>query len=188
MQSSVLNQPNASLSGSRSETDVLLTTSLNTLQQLYDGLTQLTPMQYTQSPEADASAIGRHVRHILEFYQALFVYMRNTSADSLCYDKRQRNLQLETSADAALQEIDQVRSQLGTAYVGDCDINLASIIVPGAPMVGIKTTLYRELFYLLDHTIHHMALIKMLAQKLGVNLDRSFGLAQSTKAHEISES
>ena len=36
--------------------------------------------------------IGRHVRHVLEFYECLFM---SKSGDIVCYDDRKRNLLLE---------------------------------------------------------------------------------------------
>ena len=45
------------------------------------------------------------------------------------------------------------------------------------------STVGRELAYLLSHTIHHYALIRLLAYDHGVRLDAEFGVAPSTLKH-----
>ncbi len=166
--------------------EVLITTNLNILNQLEIGLIPLTHAQYTDSVDQKTSSIGKHMRHIIEFYQALFSVLQNPHNTGLCYDERQRDMRLEVSKEAALEELNTIREFILTLPMDDINIQLSSIIDTDKPMFTMNTTFQRELFYLLDHTIHHMALIKMLAEKLGVTLNQGFGLAQSTKAHESS--
>lgn len=159
----------------------LLDTSSHILGQLESGILTLTHEQYAVSTDINISAIGCHVRHIIEFYQTLLKAKEN---DVICYDERKRNTLLETSQEAALNEIKSTRNILSKLQNEDRTLQIKSIIDPEQPMILMQTSLYRELFYLLDHAIHHMALIKMLAEKENVPLGRDFGLAQSTKAYE----
>lgn len=166
--------------------DLLTNTSLHIVNQLATAIGDMTQSQYVDSPEEGASSVGAHTRHVIEFYQALF---NTLHADAeLCYDKRQRNLLLETSKDAALREMSKIKGYLSDMPSHDSDIKLSSIVDPGMPMLSMRTTLQRELFYLLDHTVHHMAMIKMIAAKHGFMCGQDFGLAQSTKAHESAKS
>lgn len=169
--------------------EVLVETSLHVITQLEDALEQLSQQQYAGHAYSKSSPIGGHVRHIVEFYQALFTALSTSRDKILCYDKRERNILLETSKDAVLQELSGIKTQLLSLDIADKSADdgglaLASIIDPDQPMFTMKTTLHRELFYLLDHMVHHMALIKMIAEGLGVKLDKNFGLAQSTKAYK----
>lgn len=184
MHSMIRNNQSALVGANSSGNRSLLTTSQATLSQLKGGLDALTHSQYLGDPDNNASVIGKHVRHIIEFYQALFDYSLSGENAVLCYDKRQRNLRLESSKDFAVQELNSIKAKLPLLGANNLEVELCSIIVPGEPMMHIQSSLHRELFYLLDHTIHHMALIKMLAEQQGVLFERSFGLAQSTKAHE----
>ena len=49
--------------------------------------------------------LGRHVRHILEFYECLFI---SNSGDTICYDDRRRNLLLEENVRFATDYIDEI--------------------------------------------------------------------------------
>lgn len=48
--------------------------------------------------------LGRNVRHILEFYECLFI---SNSGDTVCYDNRKRNLILEENVRFASDYIEQ---------------------------------------------------------------------------------
>lgn len=167
--------------------DNLTATSLQVLDQLCEAIARLTQDQYVKGIKVEASSIGEHVRHVIEFYQALFNALLSTGGIELCYDKRKRNFLLETSKDAALQELTNIQADILAMSNKDFDLTMHSIVDPNAPMIKMRTTQQRELFYLLDHTIHHMAVIKMLAEQYGVIFSKNFGLAQSTQAHENSK-
>ena len=157
------------------------------LGQLESGIGKLSAEQYATAKDSKTtknSSIGGHVRHVIEFYQALLQTLEQAETNSLSYDKRQRNLLFETSKEAALLEIETIRKKLGKLPARDSDLELSSIVAPEQPMFTMRTTLHRELVYLLDHMIHHMALIKILAKEHSVAFGENFGLAQSTKAHQ----
>lgn len=151
--------------------------------QLADAIDRLSDDQYTSTAKHNAP-IGKHVRHILEFYRAFFKKLAASEVAYLSYDKRERDTSLETSRVAALTELKVIQAQLAGLPEANRSITLQSIIDPCLPMFTLETSLHRELFYLVDHTIHHMALIKNVAIEKGLPLGHSFGLAQSTKAYE----
>ena len=71
------------------------------LKQLKDLLNQLSDKEYAQPlPIISQNTIGKHVRHILEFYTCLFTGIENKSID---YDARKRNLELENYTEKALE-------------------------------------------------------------------------------------
>jgi len=51
------------------------------------------------------------------------------------------------------------------------------------PPTEVETTAGRELAFVLSHTIHHNALIDVMARTLGVPVPDRFGYAPSTIAH-----
>jgi uncharacterized damage-inducible protein DinB len=51
------------------------------------------------------------------------------------------------------------------------------------PSVEVETTVGRELVFVLSHTVHHNALIAVMARTLGVSVPDRFGYAPSTLAH-----
>jgi len=49
--------------------------------------------------------------------------------------------------------------------------------------VEVETTVGRELAFVLSHTVHHNALIAVMAKTLGVPVPERFGYAPSTIVH-----
>ncbi len=52
-----------------------------------------------------------------------------------------------------------------------------------APSIAVPTSLGRELAFVMSHTIHHNALIGVIAKLLGIDVPERFGYAPSTLAY-----
>jgi hypothetical protein len=50
----------------------------------------------------------------------------------------------------------------------------------------IPSTFERELAFSAHHAIHHLAMVKVISDALGVDVDENFGKAPSTIVHEES--
>jgi allophanate hydrolase subunit 1 len=141
-------------------------------------LQQLTPEAYQQPlPVLHGSSIGQHLRHVIEFFEEL---EKGYESGIIDYDQRQRNLIIETDkayADAYLRRL------LSTLNKKDKSLELVVSYLPDAAQsINIPTTYYREWVYNIEHTIHHMALIKTGVHQLeGVALPSAFGIAVSTQ-------
>lgn len=126
---------------------------------------------------SDAS-IGQHVRHVLEFYICLFEQMESGTIN---YDKRKRNLTLESEVQYALETIEHIRHRIDTSR-SDKPLQLTGDYgtdTPGPYLVN--TNFQRELAYNLEHSIHHQALIKIGLRQLGLTTqNKDFGVAAST--------
>jgi uncharacterized damage-inducible protein DinB len=125
------------------------------------------------------SSIGMHVRHVLEFYQCLF-----EQGSELNYDKRQRDLTIQSSIERAKEVITHIVMKLNT--LTEENLNepiLLSDIEDNAP---ISTSLSRELHYNFEHTIHHSALLKIgiLSLDKGIVISDRFGVAPSTLRYQ----
>lgn len=143
-------------------------------------LFQLTDEHYSYpSDTLFGATIGQHVRHILEFYQSVFTGLK---AKTVNYDNRKRNLLLETNSNFAMQVIDEINSFLAQDIQDQILILEGNFCAEEGKETQIQTTLYRELAYCLEHSIHHQALIKV--GLLEVNclsyIDETFGLAPAT--------
>lgn len=127
------------------------------------------------------SSVGQHIRHILEFYQCL---LSAVGTGSFSYDRRQRDLQIETEVAAARASVawsTRHLEQLGA----DRELRMDSDL-PGVPLgTGAVTTLKRELLYLADHGVHHLAMVRIaLEQALPhVRIQGQLGVAVSTQNH-----
>ncbi len=145
--------------------------------QLSQSLNQLGDGQYC-CPCANLSGntIGKHVRHIIEMFQCLESGYGNGEVD---YEKRKRDHLIETDKHFALGLLREIIWQIDKEnkaltlllYYGD------SADQPEK----IATNYYREIAYNLEHTIHHMALIRIgLNELCDIRLDDSYGVAPST--------
>ncbi|HTB52310.1 MAG TPA: hypothetical protein VK718_06000 [Ferruginibacter sp.] len=150
----------------------------NIFAQLCDPLDQLTPEQYTQhNTTLSGATIGQHVRHIIE----LFLCLENGyKSGKINYDNRERNPVIEADKEFAKKLLTQIQQNL--------DKKNKSLLLEQAgdateliDCITIETNYHREIAYNLEHTIHHMALIRVgLIEIANIQLPESFGLAPST--------
>jgi uncharacterized damage-inducible protein DinB len=153
------------------------------LRQLGDLLQRTTDQQYAQKPVGVVkSSMGGHVRHCLDHVDALLAGMMT---GEMSYEHRRRGTDVEVNRRAALREI----TRLEEALKGIRDwplyhsIQLQVLMTANGPSVIVETSLGRELAFVLSHTIHHNALIGVMANILGITTPDRFGYAPSTLAH-----
>ncbi|CAM4038111.1 MULTISPECIES: DinB family protein [Flavobacterium] len=137
-------------------------------------LDQLSDLDFTYChPELSNATIGEHTRHIIELYQVL---IKNYSHGLVNYDKRERNLAIQTSIVEAKKAIENILSNINQP-------NKDLLLEQGAiqPLFTISTNYFRELLYNLEHSIHHQALIKVaILKNPKINISQDFGVAKST--------
>lgn len=148
------------------------------LKQLKESILQLNQGQYSVKLDLlSGSSVGMHVRHIIEFYTCLLAH-----SGSVCYDERKRDITLEKSSSKAIEQIEAIlesirKTNLSTSILLKCNTSNTEESIEFAP-----SSIQREMIYVLDHTIHHMALIKIALsnQFPTVRINNKFGVAPST--------
>ncbi|HET7000528.1 MAG TPA: hypothetical protein VFI33_04445 [Puia sp.] len=145
--------------------------------QLTDSLNQLQPDQYNQScKNLSGNTIGQHVRHVIEMFQCLEAGYYKGEVD---YEKRKRDKHIETDKDFAAKILKGISRQISRE-------NKTLLLLTYYDELQeqpekIATNYFREIAYNLEHTIHHMALIRVGFRELGdLPVDDSFGVASST--------
>ena len=148
--------------------------------QLNVALNSISDEEYVRPSEHLSNAtIGEHTRHIIEMYQCL---LNGYDEGIVCYDQRKRDEDIQTNkelsqkilADIALRSERPNKDMRLRAVYGDA----------AAEELNVHTNYYRELAYNLEHTIHHMALIKVGLKELNKTaVHESFGVASSTVRH-----
>jgi hypothetical protein len=122
------------------------------------------------------NTIGQHVRHIIEMFQCLETGYHTGEVD---YEKRKRDRKIETDNVLACELLSEIIQKLGTV-----NRNLFLLTYyddKGNEPERIATNYFRELAYNLEHTIHHMALIRVGLREIGdIPVDDSYGVAAST--------
>ena len=144
--------------------------------QLSDSLNQLDDSQYSHACESlSGNSIGQHVRHI-EMFQCLEAGYQNGEVD---YESRQRDHRIETDKSFAADLLKQILQQISKE-----NKNLLLLTYYDERQITpekISSNYFREIAYNLEHTIHHMALIKVGLREIGnIPVDESYGVASST--------
>jgi uncharacterized damage-inducible protein DinB len=134
------------------------------------------------------STAGGHFRHAIEHYQALIAALEND--DDLNYENRERDVLIETDAAHAtdiLQTLSTALASLAQQPGGRADRALRQHAeCEDGALLG--TTLGRELEFLINHTVHHWALIAVIAKSLQVTPPADFGMAPSTLKYRQTQS
>jgi uncharacterized damage-inducible protein DinB len=136
-------------------------------------LLKLSDKQYQhQSELLSGASIGQHLRHVVEFYDCL---LNGLSQEKINYEKRARSLELENNRKTAIKKISSIIEQL-------LSLGLNSRLYLEIEDTIIATSVERELYYNLEHSIHHQALIKvgLKEQNIGNMVSADFGVAPST--------
>jgi len=145
--------------------------------QLSESLDQLTDREYSQPSNILFNAtIGQHVRHIIELFICL---EKGYHGGVVNYEKRKRDYRIEIDKNFACNLLKVIFRRLTRA---NKDIILeAENYTNDAKLVSIQSNYYREIAYNLEHTIHHMAMIRVgINEVSSVVLPEEFGVAYST--------
>ena len=161
----------------------IYSTTEEVLNQLTTLVNQFSDEEYREKSELmSGSTIGQHVRHIIEFYHCLF---DSYDGAEVCYDNRKRDLSIESSPIL----VDKLVQNILTNILERKDKpmrHLATVGVDNPKMLLTNTSWERELFYALEHAIHHMAILKIVVkvQYSKVVLEDCFGVASSTLRYQ----
>jgi uncharacterized damage-inducible protein DinB len=156
------------------------THSTSIIRQLSQLLTQLSEEQFIQPLSCMAqNSIGKHVRHVIECYQCLF---QGIEIDLVDYDKRERNIRIETDKVFALQILEAL--SIAIMNLEEKLIQLQVTYSDNSTLV--QTSVKRELAYNVEHTVHHLAIIKMGINVAfpSVEIPENVGVASSTLRYQ----
>lgn len=158
-----------------------------TLQPLVDLLHQMRTMvqrldeiDYAMpAPGRTTGGIGGHVRHCLDHVSALIAGTRT----GLCaYDRRQRGTDVETSRAAAVDAITD--AMIGVLHLDaatlESEVFVETQLDPGGATLVTRSTVCRELVFLMSHTIHHNAIVSQMLHTRGIEVAPRFGFAPAT--------
>ncbi|MEQ1555108.1 MAG: hypothetical protein ABL929_13065, partial [Ferruginibacter sp.] len=137
----------------------------------------LSKNEYTQkSILLNNSTIGAHTRHVIELFQCLFVGYENGIVN---YEHRKRDVEIENENNYAISLIQDI--------IGNLDKENKTLLLEGFfvendnEILKVETNYFRELIYNLEHTIHHMALLRIgITEVSNVQIPENFGVAPST--------
>jgi hypothetical protein len=149
----------------------------NVFVQLSESIHQLSDEQYKQRSNILFNAtIGQHVRHIIELFICL---NQGYETGVINYEKRKRDYRIETERELATELLHSIYTSINKQ-----DKNLmleVSYDEHSNDTIVIHTNYYREIAYNLEHTVHHMALIRVgINEVSAIELPSGYGVASST--------
>lgn len=122
------------------------------------------------------ASIGKHVRHLVEFYECLLF---NNVGNSINYDARKRNLLLEENVKYTEYIITEIIDTLNKV---DSNARILLVAQYQGQNVTMESSIYREITYNIEHTVHHLAILRIVIpiHFNYINLSADFGYSDST--------
>lgn len=133
---------------------------------------------------AYAGLAGRHMRHVIEHYEAL---LSRAPPHTVDYDQRPRDPDLERSESLARMRLLALRERLIDWRDVDFDTTVSirgQIGLGGEMDFAVESTIGRELASVASHAVHHFASLQAYCLQHGIPTGEHFGKAPATVAHE----
>ena len=140
---------------------------------------------YVNSTE-NSSSVGAHIRHILDRYQSFFT---DIPEGVINYNFRKQDKSIESNLEAAnfaLSSLSRRIEALDLAENLGRAVTVCESLHHERPSMSIPSTVDRELMELVNHSIHHLAIIALLVKPFGFTVGSDFGKAPSTIVYERS--
>lgn len=140
-----------------------------------------------ESSTLKGGTIGKHVRHTLDHFRAALAFEQQGVID---YDRRERDVPMETEPTAALRAIEELRVVIRglDSETLESPVRIRVMVAADGSEVELGSTLARELAFASHHAIHHHAMLGAIASELGVQVSPEFGKAPSTISYERAQS
>jgi uncharacterized damage-inducible protein DinB len=152
----------------------ILDQGLEMLRALDDGV-------YGRSAPGGRASAGAHLRHVVDYYRC---FLGGLAGRRIDYDARDRDPDVESSTGSAAAAIAAIVEGLEKltpdAAATAVEVKVDSAAAAGTGLIWSRSSVARELQFLLSHTVHHYALIAMTLRSAGVELGDDFGVAPST--------
>jgi uncharacterized damage-inducible protein DinB len=162
----------------------LIEENIQVLSQLTQLVSRLPPNQYQQSFGLQGQhTMGKHVRHIIDHYEAFLLGLQEKPPVKVNYEHRQREESLEREPHRVCYRLLTVCRSLEQLRDDHHQSPVRLDYPTGAITIEMNSSVGRELVFLSSHTIHHMAIIGLLAEQLGIQPARDFGVHPSTLRH-----
>lgn len=163
--------------------NLIIQGNIEALAQVSALLNKLSDAQYVETlSHCTESSIGQHTRHMLDIYLAVFQGLSEPDV-LIDYDMRRRGSTIEINRSAGSEFIEQVMQQLRLLRdtpVWPCLSVSTEVLLSSRKSVKAASNLERELVFAASHTVHHLALMGVIAKLLGIAVNETIGVAPST--------
>lgn len=152
------------------------------LRQGLDLLAGINDVDYSNGfPPHFEAGIGTHIRHVLEHYTS---FLDGLPTGRIDYDARKRDARIEVDRSAATNAVQRIIDRLWQIAGDDRNRELDVFMDCGDAATHVRhhgrSSVARELQFLLSHTVHHYALIAVILRFAGREPNEAFGVSPST--------
>jgi uncharacterized damage-inducible protein DinB len=157
---------------------------LRILEQLEDAVAGISQQEFTRSSiTLSGATIGQHIRHTIEFFVCL---EEGFGSGVINYDKRAHDKSIEMDKTRALVTLAGIRTFISNSADNKKLMLEGAYDTNSTEVYTIETNYLRELAYNIEHTVHHMAIMKIGLREMApyVELPADFGVAASTTRHQ----
>lgn len=167
------------------------TAALALLQQAISFIERIDDASYAApSRLLPGGTIGKHFRHVVDHFAATLAPLRPgvESGTPIEYDRRERNVPMETCRRTAVEEIRGVMRDLerATESASGSHVTVRLMLTADGTEGDFRSTLGREIAFASHHAVHHHAMIQVIANELGLSVPEGFGKAPATLRFERS--
>ncbi len=127
--------------------------------------------------------IGRHFRHVYDHFYAVFDGVKSGVVD---YNYRRRDALVERDIALSIEAADAIVNQcweLGEQSLPSHIDVVSEVDCHQEKNYAFSSNIERELLYLINHSVHHLAYVKLLLKGENIELPESIGLAPSTASY-----
>ena len=161
------------------------------LQQGIDLIRDLSPEAYAGDPADRARrGVGAHFRHCLDFYR---LFLDGVASGRIDYCARRRETRVEVDREYSIRAFEQVAKELAeldpSRVSAEVEVRVersdAGVLDDASDSATCRSSVMRELQFMVSHTVHHYAIIKLHLKLQGFDvagLDQ-FGVAPSTRSY-----
>lgn len=141
----------------------------------------LSAEQYA-SPIEGHSSIGAHLRHCTDHFLR---FLEGAESGVIDYDARERDTEAERNPEVMRSTLRRILKGLRYLQPRHLDRAVTVIQTPAknAGKASMPSTLARELVFLSSHSIHHLAIVELLARMADYPIPDEIGVAFSTQAY-----
>ena len=148
---------------------------------------------WEQAPDAFVElGVGRHLRHIYDHFlaaQPAALCAHNNNDVSIDYNSRNREALIERDLLASQQALAALLQWCQQLPADDVLFNYPVVVISEVNCLqqtsaSFNSYIARELLYLMNHAIHHLAYIKLLLCGVGIELPSHVGIAPSTASYQ----
>ena len=141
----------------------------------------LTPETYafTNSPD---DSIGAHLRHCLDF---IVCFLRGLEKGVVDYDRRDRDSRIASDPEAFRVALSRALESLGRLERSQAErpLRVRMTADSAGAQSNCSSSVERELIFLAGHSLHHLAIVRLLAESRGVLVSGDLTTAFSTALH-----